>query len=356
MTEAEIVRWLVGLGILVGSWLIGWVFRRILAGRLHALASRTKSDLDDLILGALQPHIPLWFLMGGIALAARHFELTPTWVRIVDRAMQAAFILSVSFAVSSFLTRLVAKRSSLYPDALPATSLTQNVVRIVVVGLGVMMVVSNLGIAITPILTALGVGSLAVALALQPTLTNLFAGFHVTLARQIRVGDYVELESGEKGYVTDIGWRNTEIRELPNNMIIVPNARIAEIIVKNFSLPVNEQAALIQVGVSYSSDLEKVERVTIDVAKEVQRSVTGAVPEFEPFIRYNQFGDSSVNFTVILRVREFVDRYAVSHEFIKRLHRRYETEDIEIPFPQRVVHFASGSVRVEQAPGSRVGS
>jgi small-conductance mechanosensitive channel len=341
MTRAEIERWLIGLAIVAGSWLVGWLFRRVLAGRLHALASRTKSDLDDLLLAALGPHVPLWFLMGGVAVAVRYFGMEASKVAGADRAMEVAFLFSLTLAFSSFLTRLVARRAAMYPEALPATSLTQNLVRIVVIGLGLMVIASTLGIAITPVLTALGVGSLAVALALQPTLTNLFAGFYVTLARQIRVGDYVELETGQTGYVVDIGWRSTKIRELPNNLILVPNARIAEIIVKNYSLPENEQAALVQVGVSYASDLAQVERVTIEEATAVQREVEGAVREFQPFIRYNAFGDSSVNFTVILRVREFVDRYLVTHEFMKRLHRRYQREGIEIPFPQRVVHMAA---------------
>ncbi|HUK62273.1 MAG TPA: mechanosensitive ion channel domain-containing protein, partial [Dongiaceae bacterium] len=191
-------------------------------------------------------------------------------------------------------------------------------------------------------LTALGVGSLAVALALQPTLSNLFAGFHITLARRIRIGDFVELETGQQGYVADIGWRSTQIRELPNNLVIVPNARLAEVIVRNYSLPADEQSALVQVGVAYDSDLEQVERITVETAREVQRTVTGAVADFEPFIRYHTFADSSINFSVILRVKEFSDRYLVTHEFVKRLQKRYSASGIRIPFPQRVVHVAGG--------------
>jgi len=143
--------------------------------------------------------------------------------------------------------------------------------------------------------------------------------------------------------VTDIGWRSTQIRELPNNLILVPNAHLAEIVVKNYSLPETEQSAVVQVGVSYSCDLEFVERVTVEVARDVQRTVAGALPAFEPFVRYHTFGDSAINFSVILRVKEFTDRYLVTHEFVKRLHRRYGELGIEIPFPQRVLHMAEGS-------------
>lgn len=135
-----------------------------------------------------------------------------------------------------------------------------------------------------------------------------------------------------------MNWRNTTIRMLPNNMVVVPNAKIASAIVTNYCLPEQEMSVLVQVGISYASDLEKVERVTIEVAQGVMKEVPGGVPEFEPFIRYHTFGDFSINFTVILRVKEFVDHYLVKHEFIKRLHKRYAKEGIEIPFPIRTVY------------------
>jgi small-conductance mechanosensitive channel len=113
---------------------------------------------------------------------------------------------------------------------------------------------------------------------------------------------------------------------------------LASTIITNFSLPAQEVSVMVPVGVSYGSDLEKVERVTIEVAKEVMREVHGGIPEFEPYIRYHTFADFSINFNVILRAREYIDMYPLKHEFVKRLHRRYKTEGIEIPFPIRTVH------------------
>jgi small-conductance mechanosensitive channel len=341
MVRADVLRWVAAVGLALGCGLVGWLVRRMVAGRLARLFRRTDTDLDDALLGAVSPHVPFWFLALGVALGMRYAHADAGVVARVDRFALAAFLLSVTLALASFLTRVIASRTTRWPGALPATTLTQNAVRITVIALGLLVVLGNLGIAIAPLLTALGVGSLAVALALQPTLSNLFAGFHITLARRIRIGDFVELETGQQGFVADIGWRSTQIRELSNNLVIVPNARLAEVIVRNYSLPEGEQAALVQVGVAYGSDLDEVERVTIEAARETQRVVQGAVAEFEPFIRYHTLADSSINFTVILRVREFVDRYLVTHEFIKRLHRRYSEAGIQIPFPQRVVHLVA---------------
>ena len=126
---------------------------------------------------------------------------------------------------------------------------------------------------------------------------------------------------------------------LSNNLIVVPNAKLAQAIVVNHHLPSQELAVLIDVGVDYGSDLRHVERVVVDVSRRVMNEVTGGVAGFEPFIRYHTFGDSSIDFTVILRAREFVDQYLIKHEFVKRLHARFNDEGIVIPFPIRTLTY-----------------
>jgi small-conductance mechanosensitive channel len=200
-----------------------------------------------------------------------------------------------------------------------------------------LVVLNGIGLSITPMLTALGVGGLAVALALQEPLANFFAGLFITLAGQIRVGDYVRLDSGQEGYVADFTWRSTRLRMLANNLVVVPNAKLAQAIVVNHHLPSSDLAVLVEVGVDYASDLRQVERVVVEVGREVMTEVAGGVATFEPFIRYHTFADSSINFTVILRAKEFVDQYLIKHEFVKRLHTRFNDEGIVIPFPIRTI-------------------
>jgi len=172
-----------------------------------------------------------------------------------------------------------------------------------------------------------------VALALQDTLSNMFAGFHIILARQIKIGDYIKLETGQEGYVQDVNWRTTKIRVLPNNIVLIPNSRLAQVIVTNYYLPQKEVGVSIEAGVHYDSDLEKVERIALETAHTVLKEVEGAVPEFNPLFRYHSFADSSINFTVILRAREFFDQYRLKHEYIKRLHQNFKRENIVIPYP-----------------------
>lgn len=334
-------RWWRALGVIAGALLVGTIVRVVVVHRLSAWFAKTSTDLDDIVLAATRRHLPLWFLLAGSGVAARIAPLEADIVQIVDRVCAAAFVLSLSLVIATLGTALLGRFTNQAGTTVATTSLAQNVLRGVILLGGGLLVLANLGVSITPLLTALGVTSLAVALALQPTLSNLFAGVHLAAAEPIRIGDFVELENGSTGFVQDIGWRATRVRELPNNIIIVPNARLVEMVVKNYTMPEPEQAALVQVGVAYGSDLDRVERVTIEVGREVLRAVQGGVAGFEPFIRYHTFGDSSIDFTVILRVQQYTDRFLVTHEFIRKLKQRYDREGIEIPFPQRVLHGAA---------------
>ncbi|MDQ0687799.1 small-conductance mechanosensitive channel [Streptomyces achromogenes] len=186
------------------------------------------------------------------------------------------------------------------------------------------------------------------ALALQDTLANLFAGIHILASKTVQRGDYIKLSSGEEGYVEDINWRQTTVRALSNNLVVIPNGQLAKTNMTNYMRPEQQLTVLVQVGVAYDSDLEQVERVTSEVIAEVMTGVDGALPEHEPAIRFHTFGDSRIGFTVILGVGEFSDQYRIKHEFIKRLHRRYREEGIRIPAPARTVALQSGAVVIPQ--------
>jgi len=211
-----------------------------------------------------------------------------------------------------------------------------------VVLLGIVLLLKAIGLEITPILTALGVGGLAVALALQDTLSNLFAGFYIAVARQIRLGDYIKLNTNEEGYVTDITWRSTTIRGLANNMVIIPNSKLAQAIVTNYYLPEKRMSSNIQVGVSYDCDPDHVEQVLLDVANHAVGEVIGLLGDPPPAVTFDPgFGDSSLNFTIGFQVAEFANQFGVRHQLRKRVFRRLKEEGIEMPFPTRTVYIHS---------------
>ena len=336
----DLIKLILPALIFLGTIFCGYVLRKFIFVKLSRWAKKSSTKIDDVILSAIKGPLIFWFLMLGLYFAMGSSQLPEGLVQTANKILLALALFSITLVLANITGRLIYIYSGRIEAAMPVSSLTQNITRIVIFGVGILIILNSLGISITPILATLGVGGLAVALALQDTLSNLFSGFHMSLAKQIRIGDYIKLETGEEGYVIDIDWRATKIRMLPNNVILIPNAKLSQAIVTNYYLPEKEMAVLVQVGVHYDSDLKKVEKVTCEVAKETMQEVNGGVAGFRPFIRYHTFADFSINFTVILRAREFVDQYLVKHEFIKRLHERYAKEGINIPYPIRAINYA----------------
>jgi small-conductance mechanosensitive channel len=325
------------LATLAASWAIGHILGAVLLSRAPRWQEGRRQVLVDSSLRILRKRLPWWSLLIGAWVAGGYWPLTAEGHLLIGRAAFVIGAMSVTFALAALASQSVDAYGGLISPALPVSSLTRNIAWALIAVVGLLVILNGLGLSITPMLTALGVGGLAVALALQEPLANFFAGLFITLAGQIRVGDYLKLDSGQEGYVVDFSWRSTRLRMLANNLILVPNAKLAQAIVVNHHLPSQDLAVLVDVGVDYASDLHHVERVVTDVGREVMADVAGGVPEFEPFIRYHTFGDSSINFTVILRAKEFVDQYLVKHEFVKRLHARFDQEGIVIPFPIRTI-------------------
>jgi small-conductance mechanosensitive channel len=336
------------LAALGGGYLAGFLLKSIIAPRLVRLAARTRGEWDDLVIKETQKRLPFWSLLASAWIALSFWHLGPEPHRLIQRLLFVIVAFSVTLSASGIATGLVRLYGNTVPD-LQVTGLTNNIVSIIVLGLGLLVILNSLGVSITPMLTALGVGGLAVALALQDPLSNMFAGVFMTISGQIRVGDYVRLDNGLEGYVIDFNWRSARVRQLANNVIVVPNAKLAQSMVLNFNLPSQDLAVLVDVGVAYDSDLERVERVTIEVATDVMKTVQGGVKDFQPFIRFHTFGDSSINFSTIMRGNEFVDQFLIKHEFVKRLQKRYAQEGINIPFPIRTLMFPKG-VDVRNAP------
>lgn len=338
---SEIKAWIYPIIFIAGGAVIGILFEILTIKRLKKILS--KHEQGEIILKSLKGLMTVIFTGIGVYGSILYTPMSESLKNLFPKVLEVISILIITLFTMRFSTGLIKIYSIRSKGILSSTSIFANLTKILIFTVGGLILLQSFGISIAPILTALGVGGLAVALALQDTLSNFFSGFHIIGSNQLKPGDFVKLESGEEGYVQDITWKNTTIKALPNNVIIVPNSKISSSIITNYYQPVKELSVLVQVGVSYDSDLEKVEKVTIEVAKEVLNTMEGGVKEFEPFIRYHTFADFSINFTVILRVKEFVDQYPVKHEFVKKLHERYKMEGIEIPFPIRTVYMKNNN-------------
>jgi small-conductance mechanosensitive channel len=205
--------------------------------------------------------------------------------------------------------------------------------------LAIIIVLENLGISLTAVWTTLGVGSVAVALALQETLSNLFAGLYLLADRPVSPGDYIKLDSGQEGYVIRIGWRSTSMRTLASNIVFVPNSTMAKAVIINYSLPELRVSVSIPVRVSYGSDPSQVEKALLDVTREAaQEGLTGLLLDPPPSVSLIPgFGEFSLDFSLNLNVRRFVDQYSVQSELRKRILARFAKAGIHMPFPTRTV-------------------
>jgi small-conductance mechanosensitive channel len=341
--------WVAPVMLIGGGLLLGIILERLFIGTMRRIFSRASIELNGHLTDTVRGVILGLFIIVGLHLATYTVpDITPDNLEIVRKLL---FILGMLIAIrlaskiAVLLVRFYLNRSE-HLQALPSTSIFENVIQIVVYIVGGLVLLQTLGVSVIPILTALGVGGLAISLALQDTLANMFAGVNMILAQQIKIGDFVKLQEGNyEGTVEDIGWRNTIIRQMNNNLVIVPNSKMSSTIITNSTLPLPEMSLVVEISVAYGSNLSQVEALTIEVAEEVLRSTEGAIPDFAPFIRYHTFGDSGLHFSVILRVRNLVDQFLVKHEFIKRLYARYEEAGIEIPFPQRTIHLSGISIQ-----------
>ncbi|MEW5747031.1 MAG: mechanosensitive ion channel family protein [Nitrospirota bacterium] len=316
------------------------LFVRGIAFRLlHAWAERTATKADDIVIKAFKTPSVYWSIAIGLYIGIAASDIPEKHVFYLNRTLYVIIIFSITIATANLAGKIFRNYVQTSNLPLPTTGLAYALLKGTIIAIGILIILSFLGVSIAPLITALGVGGLAVALALQDTLANLFAGIHILVEKSIRVGDFIRLETGQEGYVEDITWRTTRVRMLPNNMVVIPNSKLAQSVVTNYYLPEKRMSVLVPVSVSYSSDPERVERLLVEEAKKAAPEIPGMLGDPEPFVRFIPgFGESSLDFTLICQVKEFTDQYPTQHELRKRIFKRFREEGIEIPFPHRTVY------------------
>ncbi len=315
------------------AFLAGQITNRVVVARFMRLARRGRGHWDDIVVAEIKRRMPWLAVLGGAWLSLAYWRLDPYVTSFASGAIFAIGVLIATLAIAGIATRLVATYAPRHAPGMPIGTLTQNLTRLIILVLGALIILNGLGVSITPLLTALGVGGLAVALALQEPLSNLFAGLFLSVSGQTSIGDFVKLDSGLEGYIVDVNWRSTKIQMESGSVIIVPNAKLSQSIVTviaNHPPPSGDVDVAVDVGVASAPDLDRLEAVTLDVARDVMRRVPGGVPEFEPAIRFRTMADAKVLFSVIMRAKKFTDRDLVRHEFVKRLHARYTREGVSL--------------------------
>ncbi len=325
--------------IVLSSIVLAKLLKYVVVGHFKRLAAKTKTEIDDILISMVSK--PLYYLVifVGFYLASRsvsamipYFEKLEVGFFVIGVIIGAWMVTKV---VSLFVILWLEKEKGIerVPEVISKT------VSIFVFTLAILMILDYFNIALSPLVATLGVGGIAIGLALQSTLSDFFAGMHIMSDKPLRVGDFIELEDGTTGYVDDIGWRSTKIRTRADYSVIIPNSKLAQSKIINYSMPVKQTNVIINCGVAYDSDLEKVEKVTLEVARKVQKNLKECDEKWEPRMRFYNFGESNIEFRVILRAKDFAYRYKIMDKFIKELKKQYDKEGIEISWPVRKIYF-----------------
>lgn len=323
--------------ILAASLTVGIMLNKLINRRIENHLNINENSWFYIFINALRGVPVSLCLVVGLYWIVNTINIIEPLTRLFSYILFTVIILSITRVAARTINGFISLHIESSQQKLPKTTLLNTILNVVIYAMGVLVVLQYYGISIAPILTAMGVGGMAVALALQETLANIFSGLHLILSKQLRLDDYIKLSTGEEGRVTDITWRFTTIVPAGGgNMIVIPNQKIASSNITNYSMPRKDIVISIPVGVAYDSDLDKVERVTLDVAKEVMAQIDKDV-KMEPAVRFHTFGESSIDFNVVLHSSYFEHQFLLKHEFIKALTRRYREEGIEIPYPTRTV-------------------
>lgn len=315
--------------ILISIILLSSIFLGVVIGKIVELEIKKHPKEHFLketkLPSSIRGVIIIFCILLGVYISTKYLPIDRELIVVLNKIHIVGLILLVTIVLSKIATKLISYYLKSFSN-LPTTSIFINLTKIIIYILGVLIILQTLGISITPLLTALGVGGLAVALALQDTLSNLFAGIHILMTKQIKPGDLIRLDNGEEGYVVDITWRNTTIKKLSNNLVIIPNSKLAYAIITNFNLPDESLTFSIDLKISHDNDLEKVEKIALEVAEEVLKDIKN----FKPTVRFQNIADFSITLSVVLWAKNYTQQSSVRHEFIKKLFNRFKQENIKL--------------------------
>ena len=240
--------------VLFATLFVGLILRKFIFNKLTVWAQNTKAQLDDILITSIKAPSVIWLLMVAIYLGLECSKLPENVITFIGKLLVALGLLSLTIALSNVSSQLIKTYSTKLDAVSSNTSLIQNISKLVIFGTGVLVILNSLGVSITPILATLGVEGWRLVgspgHAVEPLCRP-----HINLNKLVRVGDYVKMDSGEEGYVTDVNWRTTKIRMLSNNVILVPNAKLAQANITNYYYPEKDMAVLVNVGVHYKSNL-----------------------------------------------------------------------------------------------------
>ncbi len=339
MVSADLINahadFLVAGFILALSLALAFFIHFLMNFYLSTIAKKTGSKLDDILISGLKKPMYVFVLVSGFFLSLLQLEVLAPATDFLVHVYKAAIIMIFAYGASKLsasmfkwqMTRKSASEARVARHFLPLAARAINVFIYVVAAVGLL---DQFGVRITALVASIGVVSLAVALALQDTLGNFFAANRIMAATPVTAGDTIRHATGQDGVVADVGWRSTKIRTLTDNMIVMPNSKLSQNILMNYNLPTEETGVIVKVGIAYGSDVDRAEKIVLKVAKSAQSSVSGASKNYEPFVRFSEFGGSNIVANVVLRADDPISKQVITHEVLKGVAREFSRAGIKV--------------------------
>jgi small-conductance mechanosensitive channel len=321
--------WLLASYIALWS-LIAVLVRAVLRRTLERVAAAHPSEMSEVLAHSLPRPAGIAVFLMALAAGLRIAPLPEPRLVIAHKIVAVAFaVLGVSALMRVALRSIDAYGRS-NPGLRSSAGIGKAITWVVGLGLDAVLVSEALGISLAPALTAFGLGSLAVALALQDTLSNFFSGLYIVVDKPVRPGDFVRIDPSYEGYVESIGWRSTHLRTLGNNLVIIPNATLSKAIITNYTLPTPHVAASVRVDVAADADVDRVEDALADEARRAL-DIPGIADAPAPSVSMAPgFQDGSIGFTIQFQVRSFGEQASVQHAIRKRVAARFKKEGISL--------------------------
>ena len=335
--EQFLELWLSPILIVASSVVFGFMFKRFFHSKLKKITKMSKWEGDDILLNSLESQVILWSFLFSLFLVFKDLPIKEDYSTFILIVIKIILIASITHAMAKLVLGLFELWSKKQEGGFPSTTIFTNIVKITIYVIGLLIILDSVNISIAPMLTALGVGGLAVSLALKDTLSDVFAGLHILLSKKVQPGDFVSLDSGEMGYIQNITWRNTKMLERTNNILHIPNTKLSSAIVKNYDSGDPSFSVKVFMGVDYNSDLEHVERVSLEEANKIHTDMEETNKLSQPSFKFRGFGESSIDFAIYFRGNKYGDQNPIIHQFIKNIHKRFKEEKIHIPFPIRTI-------------------
>jgi len=323
--------------IILGSFLLGLIFETRILSSLLKKASKYPQRIDSIIITSFRGVIILWSILLGfyLSLSLPNLPVYPTLIIIIKKGLAAAFLGSLTLVVARLSVSLLRVYTTGDDGSSPLTSLFEFLTKILIFSVGILIILQSIGIAITPLLTAFGVGGVSIGLALQTTLSNLMSGINIITSKKVRPGDYIRLKTGESGYVRDVELKYTILQEITDNFLVIPNSQLLAGSFSNYNLPDKSLLIPVEINIDYDSDLEQVEAITLGAANEILSQRNKKYNDINKssgcLIRYNKFDYYGINLMVFLRIQEeeLFEHLTIKHEFLKKVHNSYKEVGIK---------------------------